>query len=342
MFSDNEIHRIAGHLYLATGRDDIEIVLGDRIVDIASGTKRDVDIVVLTSGNTAMMGVEIKNERRPLDTPMVEGLCQKLCDMPSIARRQIVSSAGYTAPALRKAAAHRVECLTIRAGPLPKFDSVDLTRLHHMDLRQKEWGHVSITLIEAVQLDPSLAHRLQALAASPTTLIMVGGSTIEIAELKRRILKGVLDTVQPHDNSSDLMLDQTFNFDQPVELIFEDQLIVFQRARVMGVVRVVSTRVPLDKTLYLTGPDGKPVAACVLIDLDQGLMGLSAAPGVNALRLFTIPAPVRGKRPFKEAILCSPPPSPGCTPRNSLTKNAEHRTDTNRLLSTLGLSDDGT
>src|SRR5256885_9074664 len=111
MLSENDVHWISGFLYLVARRTDISLVLGEKVFDVASETPRDIDIVIAYSGNVGMVAVEVKDKARPLDVGIIEAVCQKYEDMPSIVTRCIVSASGYTGSARRKAKAHMVECL---------------------------------------------------------------------------------------------------------------------------------------------------------------------------------------------------------------------------------------
>lgn len=118
MLTHTDVHLLVGMLSLVTNPEDVEIELGSKVPDAASGTARDVDITI-TSRNpdgsiSAYAGTEVKDERAPLGTQTVEQLIGKLNDMPSITRKAIVSSSGYTAPAKSKAKYHGVELLTLR------------------------------------------------------------------------------------------------------------------------------------------------------------------------------------------------------------------------------------
>jgi hypothetical protein len=113
-----DVQLLVGAISLATNPNDVEVELGSKVVDRSTGTARDVDVTVLSrdadGARAAYVGIEVKDEKRPLDVHEVEGLATKLNDMPAITRRRIVSASGYTAPARRKAAFHGVELLTLR------------------------------------------------------------------------------------------------------------------------------------------------------------------------------------------------------------------------------------
>lgn len=118
MLTHTDVHLLVGMLSLITNPEDVEIELGSKVHDAASGTARDVDITIISrdpdGSVSAYAGVEVKDEGEPLGTQTVEQLIGKLNDMPTITRKAIVSSSGYTAPAKSKARYHGVELLTLR------------------------------------------------------------------------------------------------------------------------------------------------------------------------------------------------------------------------------------
>ena len=147
MFSDTDVHYIAAFLYAAGGKP-ASVTLGQKVRDAAAKEDRDVDIAMMSTGQIGIVAAEVKNHRRPLDVTVVEQLCRKLSDMPSIRSRAIVSASGYTAPARRKAARHRVKCLTLKRGPLHVFKTVNLPRLTHVKVDDTAWidgPHISFS-----------------------------------------------------------------------------------------------------------------------------------------------------------------------------------------------------
>lgn len=83
------------------------------VYDVASENKRDVDITISYKNEkgeeTSFVGLEVKDEKRPLDSTKVEQLCMKFKDMESLKRGGIVSASGYTKPAIKKADYHKIE-----------------------------------------------------------------------------------------------------------------------------------------------------------------------------------------------------------------------------------------
>lgn len=101
---------------------DIDVTLGDMVEDAASGTRRDVDVTVTVDapeGLYAFKGYEVKHWASPMDVTDVEALALKLKDMPSVTHRAIVSTSGYTAPAISKAEYHGVDLFVLKRWQKP-------------------------------------------------------------------------------------------------------------------------------------------------------------------------------------------------------------------------------
>ena len=101
----------------------VDVVIGDMVLDSAAGKLRDVDVTVTISegGNVthAFKAYEVKHEGAPLDVTIVEQLCLKLLDMPSVTHRAIVSASGFTSGAQSKAARHGVTLYGLRPWTRP-------------------------------------------------------------------------------------------------------------------------------------------------------------------------------------------------------------------------------
>jgi hypothetical protein len=101
---------------------NIDVKLGDKVPDEASGTPRDVDVTVSVDtpdGVYAFKGYEVKNWSTPLDVSDVDGLVTKFNDMTSVTHRAIVSASGFTEPAVNKAKHHGVDLYVIKQWTKP-------------------------------------------------------------------------------------------------------------------------------------------------------------------------------------------------------------------------------
>jgi hypothetical protein len=101
----------------------VDVTIGDMVLDPAAGKERDVDVTVTISESEnithAFKAYEVKRESSPLDVAVVEQLCLKLLDMPSVTYRAIVSASGFTSTAQSKAAHHGVTLYELRPWTRP-------------------------------------------------------------------------------------------------------------------------------------------------------------------------------------------------------------------------------
>jgi Restriction endonuclease len=96
----------------------VDITIGGMVLDESAEKERDVDVTVTLEEAPgtirAFKAYEVKKEKTPLDVAEVEQLCMKLHDMPSVTHKAIVSSSGFTSPALKKANHHGVELFSMQ------------------------------------------------------------------------------------------------------------------------------------------------------------------------------------------------------------------------------------
>jgi hypothetical protein len=298
--SETDIHYITGFLYVVSRREDITVILGERVFDEASESSRDVDVVIATAGNFGLAAVEVKDEGRPLHVGIVEGICQKFRDMPSITDRTIVSASGYTGPSLKKAIAHGVRCLTIVRGKLPSFATIDLSRVSEIPVSSLEWRegpfvHVQhLSEMQRAELSENSPVRLQ-WEGQPTDITtfrelvdrIVGKATAEWPgpEMKKGLIAVALDVEVA---------------DRPIIALKSGSFSITE-VRVTGVVEWVSSA-PIASGCYLATPEGEPVAGTVLIEIRSGLLGMEVSATSQELRTFHIPHPLRRIRPLRQRI----------------------------------------
>jgi hypothetical protein len=101
---------------------DIDVILGDMVPDEGSETERDVDVTVTVEtpdGVYAFKGYEVKHWSTPLDVSDIDALVTKFDDMPSVTHRAIVSTSGFSEPAIKKAEHHGVDLYVIKPWTEP-------------------------------------------------------------------------------------------------------------------------------------------------------------------------------------------------------------------------------
>lgn len=124
MLTPTDIHLLVGVCSQMSHPSDVSITLGEMVYDEASDRKRDVDVTikfVTPEGDTgSFIGIEVKDEKRKLGSQQVEQLCMKFRDMPNIKTGGIVSSSGFTGPAIKKAKFHGVKLYEFRRWEIEK------------------------------------------------------------------------------------------------------------------------------------------------------------------------------------------------------------------------------
>lgn len=106
--------------------DAVDVVVGDMVHDEVGDIDRDIDVTVTVREGGALThafkAYEVKREAKPLDIATVEQLCAKMGDMPSLTHRAIVSSSGFSAGAITKAAKKGVALYQLKpwAGDMRK------------------------------------------------------------------------------------------------------------------------------------------------------------------------------------------------------------------------------
>lgn len=306
MFTDTDIHYIVGFLYVVSRRQDIKVVLGEKVYDEASESKRDVDIVIASVSDTAIIGIEVKNEGRPLDVAVVEGICQKFADMPEIKSKSIVSSSGYTAPAYRKAAKHGVECLKIVRGAIPPFPTIDLSKLKEITIERPTW-------IEGPQVvllpNSKIPSKIMALIKPSTKVFYPKATVIDITTVKE-LGDRIAAIANGMSNEWELQIgNNNINFytkigDTPFIKI-QGRKIEIDDARVVGNIQLMKETVSLEHSYYLEDSSKAPFAAVVLIETDNMLIGLSVANSGQEFRTFIVPDSIRKIRPIRKTIFPS-------------------------------------
>ena len=283
--SDVDVHYLVGFLYVITRRDD-SVVLGERVRDVTTGTERDVDIVV--SGGWGLLGVEVKDKGRPLDVGIVEGICQKLNDMPTLTERAIVSSSDYTESARKKAAAHNVKCLRFVRGTIPtSFEGTDLSSLRSMTLRHARW-----TQPPRVTVTTTSGEAFGGLPWSTRFIADDSGGPRTLGEMTEKMP----DKIQGPSGTVDC--DVVISY--PLKLARRGEPSV-ARIHFEGDLAVTHSSTPLRTTCYLADEDGDALAAIVLFDYGDSLTGVATTPAGRISRI-PISAEVRRRRPYRAPI----------------------------------------
>jgi hypothetical protein len=304
MLSETDVHYISGFLYVMTRTVNQTVVLGEKVLDEASASHRDVDIVIATADDCGFIGVEVKDESRPLHVGIVEGLCQKFHDMPTIKRRGIVSSSGYTDPALRKALSHEVDCLTFVRGRLPPLATINLSHLSEMTISYLEWREGPYaTLLPNLTLSPAQQAELSPdLAVTYVEPIPVNAATTLQQLVDRIVSHSTATWPGPPQQDGPIAVTIDVQITDAPEICLSSGSLVVTDARLTGIVEWETSIVPLTATCYLGRPDGQALAETIIVALRSGLLGLGVSANSQELRAFHIPNELRISRPTRQTI----------------------------------------
>jgi hypothetical protein len=296
VLSANDVHHIVGLLYAATGSPAKVITLGEKVWDSGSRTKRDVDVVILIAGSTVMIAAEVKHTQRRLDVALVEGLCLKFIDMPSITDRNIVSSSGFTKPAVTKARKHAVRCLTLRRGPLRRLGNIDISRLTEIEYIAPIWQTTpNLRVFTEPVLPPSSEQRLR-----PALSIRYPEKTfptISFAVLEDRLLSSAISHVDLNDDTSAVPVFVGLEIADAPYFTLQRTRYRIKRVEITGSLSRQRGRVPLSDTFTMENDAGQPFAGVAVAEVGDILIALATSSDGNALRFLLLPPGDRKVRP---------------------------------------------
>ena len=293
--SETDIHYLVAFLYTITHRDDI-MVIGDKISDVTTGTKRDVDIVI--TKDFGMMGIEVKDEGRKVDVTLVEQICQKLSDMPDIKTKVIVSSSDYTDPARKKAAAHGVQCLRIIRGPIPPaFQGVDFSAVNEMAETGFTWSQASVRFV----LEPNLPSGKPRLTTSVT--IPSEPKSSQLTTLNEVVNQALRALAHEYTGpSEDIVVTRNIEFKNRPVMQIRRKVYVITGARLSGTLHWVERKLPSHGTWYLADEKGEPFLLALLFEKGEGLLGLASSSTDKRVSVINIPAEIRKIRPIRRTV----------------------------------------
>lgn len=285
MLSHNDIHYLVGLLSLTYGTDSItDIELGSMVYDTVAEKKRDVDITIKYKDtdklNCAIIGIEIKDERRPLDVEKVEQICKKFSDMPNIVRRFIVSTSGYTSTAVKKAEADRVELLELADWDF--FNSnVNWINLRNKPLIiEKQWRwleNYTINFISDSDNDVIIDE------TSIVSVLNEGNISKEflLRDFANIVGTRFVDIYQNTDEAKEAKdntvkhIDQLISVEGNPTIKSNGMLINISRCHIMGSLTVSFTNHNPTGKVLLTYKTREPYIFCFVFELNGRLMGIT-------------------------------------------------------------------
>jgi hypothetical protein len=283
------------------------------VYDIAAEKFRDVDVTVEhpIANVVALKGIEVKKHKQPLDVTHVEQLALKFKDMPTIKAPQIVSASGYTAGAIKKAAAHGVELFKLVDWDPSRysFPHADFSQASVFTVRQPEFldgPHVSLTVSNGAALadaDPKL-FLLTNERGEPHS------SGISYEEFKANVINQATHSWSQQRESS--LLPVGVQKPLSIHLQFSDRPHVrcgeivgeITAVNVEGLIQWRETRTKMDGKVLVSESTDEPLIGCVLAELPMGnLIGITASNADRTIKFINVTVSARNLRVIRDMRL---------------------------------------
>ena len=113
----DDFHRLVEHLErVVSASPDLQIEAPKYFIDKSNGQRKEHDIVLTYHQpmRTVVIAIECRDPITKVDSPQVEAFHGK-CNHNGIDKGVIVSSRGFTEPAIKKAAAYGIDCMTLES-----------------------------------------------------------------------------------------------------------------------------------------------------------------------------------------------------------------------------------
>jgi len=288
MLTPTDIQYLVGLLAASSHPTAIDVQLGDVVYDVATKTKRDVDVTVTVTddaGQRIFKGLEVNKRSRALSAPQVEQLCVKFLDMPSITHRAIVSASGYSLPACRKAAYHGVELLELVdwEGQHDEF----ATKIDpNVTFTQEGYVPVHVDILT----NPHKPFPASARVDGTTPVCGLDGARIptcpDLATLGRNVMMsavGVLKQIGVTPPPADpFEVDWTLDVPDTPAVIVEGQIVPIEKVRIVGTIRWSSTTVAPQLKILRRHHDKTPYCGCIVgVTTEGDLYAFSFGPDMK-------------------------------------------------------------
>ncbi len=295
MLTHIDVHYLIGLLTRATNGNDVEIELGDMVQDAASEKERDIDVTVTKKNNYGELevyrGIEVKDEKLPLDVIRVEQLCQKMSDMPALTHRSIVSASGYTKPAILKAKKHGVDLLEIVnwENTIEGFEPIRTAKENWNLLDSQLVNNVNISFFP--ENSEKWAILKSAIAKGHPSVCNKSGEAIPNLPNMKVLAEGISNASinkwlasdegqkMPPNFSANIDLNVEMNVDDKggkPHVIINSELIALGNAHISGTIQRIETKRNGEFKMLMKIGETIPICCCVIYEtIDGHLVGIS-------------------------------------------------------------------
>jgi hypothetical protein len=322
MLSHIDVHYLAAILTQIGTDWGVEIELGEMVEDVVAEKGRDVDITARYKQSdgtvTEFHGIEVKDEKRPLDVQVVEQIIAKLRDMPSLTKHALVSSSGFSEAAKKKARHYGLEMYHFHDWD-GKGLQVDLSQMT-FEFKAEEWE--SVTAFPVIDCPPPKGDEEKPGEVSLASIVSDpynSGTMRPLREVMNLVCDDALNkaAAQVRENP-DLAESERFNVDIPIDLLttFEitagEKTMNVSKVQVQGIVIIKNHAVQTALKALVRDGEDKPVAGCMIAELpDRSLWLFMASSREGSLTARIISVADRGKKKiYQEKMTTIPPKGP--------------------------------
>lgn len=313
MLSATDVHYLVGLLTLVSTPENVEIMLGDFVHDASIDKHRDVDVTVTYKDadglTSAFKGIEVKKHSRPLNVTHIEQLATKLKDMPDVSHRSIVSSSGYTKPAIKKAKSHGVDLFSLIPwdNPMDGFEHIHFPPGFFIKHRTLNW--VDGPLI-AFNPNEQIPEQIRNKLTEQSRICKIDGeydnACKTIQDLIQRINQTVLGTIMGREDIKSMGQNTEMNVKYLSREIGDFYLDIkgvklhLKEALIQGNVKWIEKDVWPEFKILVKEGELSPHVGCAIAELSHGsLIGVTISQGDRSLKLINIPLSDRNQNKIR-------------------------------------------
>jgi hypothetical protein len=311
VLTHTDVQYLISLLALVTNSGQIDV--GVMIEDVAARKAREVDFTIsYTDSNgqvKTLIGVEVKDEKRPLDVEKIGELVNKFGDMPTLTGKAVVSSSGYTEGAVNKAKYHKVDFLNFEPWLKAHQPNVfGITFSQSLDAKADIYHFVTSPNIYLFRVGKDTPETLPIPAKVP--LISDTTGTVMTDDLRGVLEKYAIDDFPGKSNmkpSEIVSIERKFNLTDKPSIELNGEIIVWDRAILRG--QVTLTRKPMLTSYWMLRQEGsvEPFVACAIFNADEvfdnnipiDLIGVAVTFNNPPAKLLHIPIDVRLKQKIR-------------------------------------------
>lgn len=302
MLTPTDIHLMVGVFSKLTTPENVDIILGDMVHDIASKTKRDIDITISYKNDLgeeiSFVGLQVKDHNRKLGSPEVEQLILHFKDSDSIKKGGIVSASGFTKPAINKAKHHDIDLYEFRDWEHLSNDLPHIQFPESFNFNEESNSFITNPDVQYI-IDEELSEVEIADFTGEANVMNLDGTQIpktkNINDLNNNFINQALQNeiiklqLEKAKSEEETPINVTLNVETPPVVILNGRSVPLKLLNIRGVMKkhIKSTKAQFKILVKLDDP-GYQVGAAITVMSNGSLLGLSTSLNDKSIKLIVI------------------------------------------------------